>query len=586
MRIELQMEKTKRKTDYSAGFTYAIILCSMLLMFPFRLGGMEALPVILFSLCIVWMATDIWQIHRRKRRIRLNYRRLDIAVVMLLVYELGMIAVSMMQEIGENEPEPDYSWKLMMISMALLYLLAMETETFRVGYLDMILYGGLAVMSVLLLGYLFDPQIGGILRLWEDCTAAASYLIMVGIVGALQYCRCEERMRRVFYAMCTGVAIFLLACNHSVISFWIMVYAILSIPVLIRPTADLCKRAMQILFFFLVLISSMGLLANKTSLLLTEVSYDAAHSVCLEMTAAVGGLVFFYCWYRKPEGMSQKKIVMKGFYKLDKLVLWGGLIIFVLFVSGGAAWKTLEGDGFGFRGVSGFAVPLIEEVERNRSLIYLCMQEQGVVGAVLCIGVVALVMERINRAFGWDKPMKGMLCVIMVSLLPQVLLWEIVPNILPVAVILLSGIIGCGKKKERTIGEERAEREVPEQEEADAEVKSKEETEAEEIKTKEAEAEEIKTKETETEEIKTEETGAEGIEAEEIKSIKLKSEEIKIKEIKIEEIEEIEIEEIEPEEIRPDMQKRKVAKKKEGTGRKGGKRKKSSAKTGRGRMRR
>lgn len=441
------MKNKSGKPDYSVGFIYAAIFCSMLLVFPFRISGMEALPAVLFLLCIAWMMINILQIKRGKRRPRTQYRRLDLAAIILLMYEVVLIAVSMMQEIGENEPEPDYSWNVLVISLVFLYLLVMEAGAFRQGYLDMILYSGLVVMAVLLLGYLFDPMIGEGVRFWEAPAAAASYLIMVGIVSALQYCRCEKCGKRVFYGMCAGLAFFLLACNHSVISFWIMVYALLAIPVLIRPTAFLCKNAMQMLFLFLVIISSMGLLANETGLFLVPVHYDVEHSVYLDLVAAVGGLTFFYCWYRKPEGVSLKKIVMRGFYRVDKSILRGMMLILALFVSGGSAWKTLDSDTFGFRAVNGFALPLLEEAEQNDSLLYLCMQEHGVVEAILCILVLVLIMERVIRTFGWDKPVKGASCVIAVSLLPQILLWEMAPNILPVAVILLSSGAGCGKNR-------------------------------------------------------------------------------------------------------------------------------------------
>lgn len=446
------MKNTARKADYSVGFTYAVIFCSMLLVFPFRIGGMEILPVCLFFLCIAWMLTDIVQINQGKRKLRRQYRRLDFAVIMLLAYEIGLIAFSMAQKIEENEPEPDYSWKLLLIGLTLLYLLVTEAGTFRTGYLDMILYGGLAVMAVLLLGYLFDPHIGEWVWLWGERTATASYLLVAGTAGALQFCRCEEGLRRVFYVMCTAIVFFLLACNHSVISLWIMAYTLLAIPVLIRPTAALCLSAMQMFFLFVLIISGIGLFSADAGLFLMPVSYEAEHIVCLNMAAAVVGVIFFYCWYRKPEGMSRKKIVMRGFYKLDKLALRGMLAVLVLFTSVGAAWKTLEDDRFDLRAVKGFALPLLEEAEQNHSLLYACLREQGVVGAVLCIVILLLLMERCGKAFGWDKPVKGTLCVAAVSLLPQILVWEAIPNVLPIAVILSASMIGYREKRAGRIG--------------------------------------------------------------------------------------------------------------------------------------
>lgn len=447
------MKNKLGKRDYSVGFTYAVILCSMLLAFPFKISGMEAMPVILFLLCMVWMVTDILQIKQGKKKPRLQYRRLDLAVVIFLVYEVGLIAVSLTQKIEENEPGPDYSWKLLMIDLALLYLLVMEAAAFRAEYLDMILYGGLAIMALLLLGYLFDPQIGEKIRFWEDSAALSSYLIMVGIVAALQYCQCADRRRSIFYVMSAGIAFFLLACNHSVISFWLVAYALLTIPVLLRPTACLCKRAVQMLFLFLLIVSSMGLLANDTGLFLRPVHYDAEHSVCLNMIAAAYGVAFFYCWYRKPEDMPQDRIVMRGFYKLNKLVLRGMLLALALFVSGGTLWGTLDSERFGFRGVSGFAAPLLEEAGQNQGFIFACMREQGVTGVILGLVLLVLLIDRMIRSFGWDKPVRGTLCVIAVSLLPQVFLWEMAPNILPLAALLLSGAISGGSKSIRQVEE-------------------------------------------------------------------------------------------------------------------------------------
>lgn len=495
------MKNKSEKPDYSVGFIYAILLCSMLLVFPLKIMGMEALPVILFLLCIAWMITDIWQINLGKRKLRSQYRRLDMAVIILLVYEVGLIAVNLTQKIEENEPEPDYSSNLLMIDMALLYLLVMEAGNFRKGYLDAILYGGLITMAMLLLGYLFDTRMGETVRLWEDPAAMSSYLIMIGIAAALQYCRCEDQMRRFFYVMCAGFAFFLLACNHSVISFWIVACTLLTIPVLIRPTACLCKRAMQMLLLFLLMVSSMGLLANDTGLFLTPIHYDAEHCVCLEMIAAVGGVAFFYCWYRKPKDLPQDRIVMRGFYKLDKLVLRGMVMVLVLFVSGGASWKTLSSDRFGFRGVTGFAVPLLEEMSQNQALIYSCMREQGVTAAILCIAVLVLLTDRMVRSFGWGKPTRGMLCVIAVSLLPQMFLWEMALNILPAAIILLGGAIGAGAKPVNLIKEDNQGQETSKTDEVQAG----------EIRIEERRAEQGK-----PEEEKPEETGLEEIDIEEI----------------------------------------------------------------------
>ncbi len=432
-------------SDNSSWFIYMVTICSMLLVFPLKIGGMDVLSAAVFFISIGWMIMNIVQINQGGRRTKLKYRRLYVIMLALMMYELAGIAVSMMQETEEGAPEPDYSWNLLIIGVAMLYLLTTEVKEFRMEYLDGILYGGLVVMAILLLGYLYDTTIGKITVLWGDKTAAASYLILISVVGALQYCRCGDRMKSCFYGMCAAMSFFLLACNQSVVSFWIVAFTLLAIPVLLLPTADLCKKAMQMFLLFMVMISSMGLIANNTGLLLISVSCDPEHCVCLTMIAAIVGLAFFYCWDRLPEGAEQKKIVMKGFYRIDLLILRGMLIAAFLLVTGNTVWQNGEREGFFHRAVLGFSNPLTGELAGNHS--FLC--DQGIMGGLLCITALVLFTEGIRKAWAWDKPIKGMLCVAALSLLLQILLWEVCPNILPVAVILATGAITCAERRER-----------------------------------------------------------------------------------------------------------------------------------------
>lgn len=92
---------------------------------------------------------------------------------------------------------------------------------------------------------------------------------------------------------CVFLELFLLGCNHSNISFWILGGTILLIPILLRPTALVFKRAMQMMFVFVFIISNMSLLTNYTGVLLVETSYDLEHSVYLDLLLALGCVLFF-----------------------------------------------------------------------------------------------------------------------------------------------------------------------------------------------------------------------------------------------------------------------------------------------------
>jgi len=458
--MKVQVKKKSKdnsiEPDYSKGFIYGIILCSMLSVIPVRIGSVAILPVIIFLLCMGWMAANIVQINQGKKKQERKYTRLDITVLLLLSLELGNLILDLLKKTEEEMAKPDYSWNLLMVDLLLLYLLVMETKQFSMNYMDLILYGGLAVMAILLIGYLVEPQLGEIVGLWRDKESMASYLLMISIVSILQYCRCEEGMKRCFYGMCAGISFFLSGCNHSAAGFWILIVTIFMIPIMLRPTALLWKRAMQMLFLFFALISNMGLLTNYTGLFLMPVSYDLVNSVYLELILAAGSMVFFYCWYRIPEGTDQKEVIMLGLYQIDRMIVWGSMIVCLLFLTDHFAWDAGGWKTSSFKAVQQLALPLLEEVEKNQSFFYRCMSEQGMLPVMLCILALILYMERMHRILRWDRPVRGLLCVVGFSLLIQLFLWEIYWNILPVGVILVTSALSCEEGEGAFIADEGA----------------------------------------------------------------------------------------------------------------------------------
>lgn len=435
----IAVKEQKSGHDIADWFVRLAVVCPMLTVWNITVGGIALSSIILFVLTVIWMAVNIMRINRGQMHVRQKYARLDIVMILLLFYEVVQLVVTLFRT-AEDEV-PDYGLNLLLIGLVMLYLLMMETKGFYRLYLDLILYAGLVVMAVLLMGYLYDPQIGAWLVLWGDQGAAASYLLLVAVVSVLQYSVCKYKEQSYFYILCAFVSFFLLACNHSVISFWILGISILLIPVLLRPTALLWKRAMQMLFLFLFIVSNMSLLANYTSLLLVETSYDLEHSVYLDLLLAVGGVVFFHYWDRIPQNVRPDRIVLRRLYRLDKLLVKACFFTLIIFMAGGAAWQSLDGGEMGVSALQGFALPFVEELGWSHSFFYYCVEKQGILGAALCMVVILCAMERTARFFGWDKPASGVLCVALTSIFMQLFVWQGVVSILPVEVIFLAGAV-------------------------------------------------------------------------------------------------------------------------------------------------
>lgn len=442
------MKVQKKEQDIAVWFVRAAVVCSMLAVWNIEIGGIAFGLVILFAFALVWMTVNIVRINRGQIRLRQKYAGLDIAMIFLLLYEMLQLVVTLISA-AEGEV-PDYSRNLLLMGLVMLYLLMMETGDFERMYLDLILYGALVVMTVMLLAYLCSPRIGECLIFWNDQGEAASYLLLAATVSTLQYCTCNVRMQSCFYAMCALISFFLLGCRHSIISFWILGITILLIPILLRPTALVWKRAMHMLFLFMFLISNMSLVTNYTGLLLTETSYDLEHSVYLDLLLAIGGVVYFHYWDRIPEKVRLDRIVLRRLYRLDKYLLKACFLILLTAALGGAAWESLDRERMGIKAFQGFVLPLIKELEQNRSFYYQCAARQGILGAVLCIAVIILAAERAARFFGWDKTMSGVLCAALSGVLMQLLVWEGCVSILALSVILLAGAVKGGEKKSYT----------------------------------------------------------------------------------------------------------------------------------------
>lgn len=443
------MKEKLKSTDYTVWFIDAVIICSMLLVFPVRIGGMVAIPAALFALCAGWACVNIVQINRGALKPRTKYTRLDLAVILSALYETGVVAFDLFHKIKEDEPEADCSWNLMVISLALLYLLVMQMRQFREGYLDLVLYTGLMVMAFLLLGYLVDPQFGIFLGMWEDRTKTASCLLFLGIISVLRYCHCRNRIKEWFYGVYAGISFFLLGCSHSTVSFWILAVAMLMIPIVEAPTATLWKRAARMMLLFPVVLSSVSLLSNYTKLFLAPVSYDSEQSVCLGFMASAGAVVFFYCWDRIPEDADQDCVVMRGLYRMDQRLLAVVSMVGLLFLTDALEWQSGKRETFPLGTVQKFAVSFIREMEENHSFLYRLMLEQGIIPVLLGILVFVLCAERLARVWRREKAADGTPYVMAVCLFLQILAWEVSWNILPVAVICTASAIACNKEEGR-----------------------------------------------------------------------------------------------------------------------------------------
>lgn len=408
-------------------------------------GSLKLQTLILFILIMGWLLISFLLIRKNNWQLRRPKYPLDLAVLIAAGYQFLRIIGKLFTpgELGAIH----YDAEVMVIILAAIYLLISSKPLFRIEYLDMMLYTGLIVFAALLYRYTVDINFGWPIRFIENDTyAIASYTLLISTVSVLLYCRCRNKLRSVFYMGVAAVGFIILFINHNILSIWMMLTVFIAIPVLFRPTAELVKRDMQLLFAFIFMLANMSLVTNYTGMILTGLKLNLENSVYLDLLLAIGGVCFFQYWERIPEGTDLNKLVLRRMRKGYQFLLKAIGIIFIGIVTGGDRWYQLS-DGIGAKAAKALAIPVIEELKEGSGILYLCVEKQGLLAAILLIIFLSLVIARLRKNYYFDKPVTGILIVPASLFLVQLLFWKPSLNTLPVYFILL--IFAAFFKEER-----------------------------------------------------------------------------------------------------------------------------------------
>ena len=437
-RKDILMEFCKREnvhiSNIQAIFIPAVLLISMLVIVDIEVVGTRLDIILFFALAFIYICFEMVSIRKgHPFPLRLQYPE-DVTVLALLVWSLLGIIGKLFQswELGV----PNHQFQVMCITVSFLYLLFKEVNDFRDRYFDLILYSALIVMGYMLFCYLCNMQMNGILTdIMDDSGRAASYLLLPCVIGVYRYCVCRDRVRSVFYLLIAIVAFFTLLLNYNIISLWIMAAAFFLIPVVMRPTAELVKRDMQLCFVFFFMMSNMSLLTNYTQLIQKEMSLSLEHSVYIDLLIAVGGVLFFSYWDKIPEEIDKDRLILRKMRRGYILVLKLMGIVFLSFAAGGGRWKSLP-DTMGTTIVKSFAVPLIDEINNSNNIWISCMENSSISALIILI-FAGLLIRRIIRNHSFAKPLTGGFQIVTIAVFIESFFFVPYINVLPVYLLII-----------------------------------------------------------------------------------------------------------------------------------------------------
>lgn len=435
-----------RYSGISEKFIFFLLAMSMLLTKDVKAADFPIYSLLLLLTAFGWMAAEIF-LHTG---IKQNFWRMrywtDLMALLAVLYEIASIVGKLFQD--PDKGGIDFSGNAEVLAFIALYFLISSGITFRQNYFDLILYSGL-LFSV----FFLYPHMTGVplteygSLILKDAGATASCFLLVCMISVYQYCTCKDRMRSGFYLAISVIGFLVLFLNRNVISFWLMTAYFVAIPILLRPTAQLVKRDMQMFFLFGFMLSNMSLLTEYTPLFVTEVSYSLEHSVYLDLLLAIGGVFFFHYWEKIPEGIDLERLVMRKMRRVYKTLLVVIVILFTGIVTGADRWAAL-GEKVSEEAWKGFALPLVGAVRQSESGFYSCFRDIGILAGLFVVVFLVLLMGRLRQNYGMDKPLTGILILITAVFAVQLLFFKPAANTLTVYFVLL--LSAAFNKEEKT----------------------------------------------------------------------------------------------------------------------------------------
>lgn len=398
-----------------------LLVLSMFSVVRTEVAGFPVYSLLLLTVVSVWMLGKILYAGREGQPFLMVRYRTDTAAFAAILYAVISAVIKLFS--NPDDGWIDFSWNAEVIALAVLCLLVSAETQFRDLYLDLLLYSGLLTAGVYMLLNLTDGlETDWLLAAFSDSGQTASYFMLVGMVSVYACCTGKDKMRSVFYMMTAGVSFMALFVNQSSISLWLMAFYFLALPVVLRPTALLVKRVMQLFFMYLFMLSNMSLLTEYTDIFRKEIFYSLQHSVYVDLLLATGGAVFFCYWERIPAGTALERLVLRKLQKGYRMLVKVIALLFVVTAAAGGRME-LPGKAVGdmFRT---FVLPLSEEMGGRESGLWCVFQGYGVFPGLFLIIMIVLFADRMYRNYAEDKTVTGALSLISGIFVVQLLFWN------------------------------------------------------------------------------------------------------------------------------------------------------------------
>ncbi len=229
--------------------------------------------------------------------------------------------------------------------------------------------------------------------LLKDTNKLIPMVILGCSVSAFLYITEEKEKLQKIYLIILAAGEVILFLYGNMVAFVLLLFYIMMLQFLRRPTADYMKKNMILLFLY-------GFAASNAPLLsyfnLPGISkeFDLEYSIYIDIVIAVLGLVVTSYWERIPKDHDEKNTVLVLFsrwYKRSILVVV--VILMVCFVFGGRGDKLK--NAIGGKALAGLSTALWNSVSKSNGELWHVLEVYGIAGALIMLLIIAVILKKL-----------------------------------------------------------------------------------------------------------------------------------------------------------------------------------------------
>lgn len=347
----------------------------------------------IFLYCVITILTFLIYVFLLKKNYmkdRMRLRPLDAYLILLAVFlMLKIVDCIIVQDMASGN-------EIFFCCLIVTYFLLKNIKCNYLYFTRIILLSAV-ILSPSIIRYCITGNITifGAELLFVYSEGIASWLILVSCLCILLYSVDQANRYRKFYLVMNVLSYLLLYLCGDMLAICMVGIFILVVPVMFPPTVTLIKKNVILCFLFLFTLSNIPLL-QYLEIANIHVQYNIEHSIYIDLLLVLTGLFIMQYKNKIPNNISPDSIILKKVRRWYKNIIISIGIIFMTSILYRKQINNLV-DKFGIKELKNFSNSLWQSINKNDGFILAILEDYGIIGVVIWIGVVLMITNRLIK---------------------------------------------------------------------------------------------------------------------------------------------------------------------------------------------